>query len=71
MDVPFGDLADFIPNHDDRRIALARDSLASAGGFCILVLAAFKFSLLDERVFPLPGLQYKQRNVPVAGCLRL
>ena len=43
MDVPVGDLAEYIPSHDDRRIALARDSFASVDGFRILVLAAFKF----------------------------
>ena len=43
LDIPLGDLAKCIPTHDQRRVALSRDSLASVDGFRVLVLAAYKF----------------------------
>ena len=43
LEIPIDDLASWIPNYEDRRIALARDSLASVDGFRILVHAAHKY----------------------------
>jgi len=71
MDVPVGDLAEFIPNHDQRRIALARDSLASVDGFRILVLAAFKFLFWMNVCFHCPDCNTDKSMFPcqdVFGC---
>jgi hypothetical protein len=37
LDVPLGDLVNCIPTHDQRRVVMARDALASVDGFRILV----------------------------------
>ena len=66
-----GDLAEYIPSHDDRRIALARDSLASVDGFRILVLAAFKFLFGMNVCFHCPDCNTSKTMQPcqdVFGC---
>ena len=43
LEIPIDDLVPWIPRYEDRRIALARDSLASVDGFRILVHATYKY----------------------------
>ena len=69
--MPVADLAELIPNHDERRIALARDSLASVDGFRTLVLAAFKFLFGTNVCFHCPDCNTNKDLFPcqdVFGC---
>ena len=71
MDVPVGDLAEHIPSHDERRIALVRDSFASVDSFRILVLAAFKFLFGMNVCFRCPDCNTSKTMQPcqdVFGC---
>ena len=71
FDIPVEDLAEFIPSHDDRRVALARDPLASVDGFRILVLAAFKFLFGINVCFQCPDCNTNEDMVPMPRCIWL
>ena len=43
MDVPIDDIIKSLPTYDERRLLLARDSLASADGFKMLVMVTYEY----------------------------
>ena len=43
MDVPIDDIIRSLPSYDERRLLLARDSLASVEGFKMLVMVTYEY----------------------------
>ena len=65
LEIPFEDL---LPSHAERRVAMARDSLASVDGFRVLVMAAFKYLFGINLCWNCPDCQNSSNDCEQIPC---